>query len=162
MNEPCHIWKSHAAHMQMLRGVCDETEAHTYVKACMSNEWVVSHIRMSRVTHTNESCHIRKLNEICHTYIDTEWSAKRHGGLLHVCGACISHVTDMSNKWVVTHTSRELLIPHTHRRWVECATEWKLPTRMYGINTSCHSREGRVSLVTHTSNEKVMSHIRRR
>jgi len=53
------------------------------IESCHTYEWVMSHIRMSHVTHMNESCHtyervmshiwmshVTHMNESCHTY---EW-----------------------------------------------------------------------------------------
>ena len=80
---------------------------------CHTNKWVMSHIWMSHVTHTNESYHIdeRKhfidylscvthINESCHTY---EWV------MSHIW---MSHVTHMNeschtHEWVISHRWKE-------------------------------------------------------
>ena len=88
-----HMHKRDMTHWWVWHGsvTCVPRRSHSYVrhKACTwhmneshrTNEWVVSHIRMSHVTHMNESCH---------TY---EWVMSR---------IRMSHVTHI-NVWHMSH-----------------------------------------------------------
>jgi len=51
-------------------------------EACRTSEWVVSHIRMSHVTTTNQPCHIYMR---CHTYVHTPEGIWSRAALVHEC-----------------------------------------------------------------------------
>ena len=84
---------------------------HTY-------EWVMSHIRMSHVTHTNESCFdiwMMHMNESCHTH---KWV------MSHIR---MSHVARMNEscrtyEWVMSHIRMSNILTYEWCIWMSHVT----------------------------------------
>ena len=81
-------------------------------ESCHTYEWVMSHIWMSHVTHTNKSCHTcqpNNRNESMERDVPDQWSPKRHQHLEHVhsymyhdsliCVTWLIHVCHMTQSW---------------------------------------------------------------
>jgi len=92
---------------------CTVTVYRTVSESCHTYEWVMSHIRMSHVTHTNESCHtyewvmshirmshVTYMNESCHIY-DWVMSHIRMSHVTHTNESC--HIYDWANYHTQQH-----------------------------------------------------------
>jgi len=190
MKKSCHIWKSHAPTGDvtwLMHWQCDMAHASTDMthtppsgdmirlmnqlgmctdqgcgKSRHAYEWVKSRIRMSHVTHMNESCHTRRshvthTNESCHTWRShaTHTNKSCHKYEWDMSHTWRSHVTrkrDTSHAWM-SHVIHSKEPCHTHE-WVMSHTRRNHTTHM---NESCHMHERVMSHiwmchVTHTTN----------
>jgi len=139
MNESCHTYKWVMWHIWMSH------VTHTN-ESCDTYEWVMSHIQMSHVTHMNESCHtykwgmtqVKSIEDEMHLFEDVEFTSMNE-----------SWHTD---EWVVSHIcmneschTYEWVMAH---RWVGCVTQvvshiciWMSHMHEWRIcmNESCHT-----------------------
>ena len=167
------IWMSHVTYVALNEHVI--VEEHIVITMCewnMSHTYVVkSHIRISHVTHTNESCHTYKwvvgthVNESCHTY---EW-VMSHVWMSHVTRmheSCHVRSYTQACEWRRAHKDHYVwmryvtnLLVRDFKNWnTSCHTcEWVIVTHM---NESCHTYEW---VMSHNESchtyEWVMSHI---
>jgi len=109
-NESGHTYKCVMAHIQMRHG--SQWRGHgTYIDGHGTHKWVVTHIQMGRVTHTNASWHSYVNESWLNTYICVtamsmrasefgntegwvEWSAYEW-----VACTWTSHVTQVNESW---------------------------------------------------------------
>ena len=99
------LWCTHAPALLQLIRILREAISHVRVnESCLTCEWVMVHVWMSRVTHMDASCHTH--NEPCPTY---EWV--------------------MSHIWMrhVTHIMSQILCMQSICVRCNDATVWMLP-----------------------------------
>jgi len=136
-------------------------------QSCYTYEYVMSHIRMSRVTSShvpydwfmsrmnapssksNESCHVW-LSHVMYecNILQVEWVVS------HMNESCHTWISHVSYAWVIIHVDESF---HINRycnatRAVDVICQWA----MLHMNASCHMRMSHVSL------QWGMSHINRR
>jgi len=101
-----HVRTSHVnTHLLIMCSTCGPRAVPHANESCCTHKWVMSHIRMNRVAHTNTSCYKHQLFSLipCST---PAWLAMRD--------VTASHVTQM--KWVTWH------VWSGSRRPYECIT----------------------------------------
>jgi len=137
MNDSCHIYERVMSHIRMSHVTHMNELCHTY-------ESVMSHIRMSHVTHTNQSCHTYesvvshiRMSHVTHT---NESCHTYEWVMSHIR---MSHVTHMNDAHVA-HTNESC---HKYQRgksriWIGHITR---------TSVSCHTYEKFMSRMIHVT-----------
>ena len=98
MVDSCHFWMSHVCtsliqkwHESTINKMCSCVYmTHSCVCVHHSFMWVMSHTRMSHVTHTNESCHTHEWVMYTHEWVMNEWCTHTNESCTHMNESCVS------------------------------------------------------------------------
>jgi len=113
MNESCHTHVWYMFDICVTASTCNEVMSHvTHMCIYMYIYLVMSHVWMSHVTHTKESCHVTHMIESCHSYVwpllPWHMNVSLHTYESATCHICTSHVTHVNEschtyEWIMSH-----------------------------------------------------------